>query len=454
LGHFGTRCDQSPTVVSPHVLTVTHTNGIHEVHVEYCHCPRCPSVYEQLLLAGLMPATSDKPASAFTFQVLDDAHEDLLTSKKSGYDYMRKLRRHTNNACAHSRAGQCHGVKYPNRDPKLLTVPCFACPWEGVNLPDDWRKTPQSLRYIYRWFGGADGNHSLQQKMKPRDDTDYSLVGANGFFSDIRKLDGFLQAYPKDSAKVVQTCSGFKVTRSQRTGKFRHLEITGVIAVTCIRHGTFISRGVVNMPGGEQFALLDLALSGALENKDTLMEWLLTYDVGCEYIANILKRWKDWNLPPDLIDVVRRLWILLPQLHMLAHKEFCQCEYAMCYKQGTGHSNGESVEALWAEHNSVGLSTREMNGGARLDALNDFFNSWNWYKNEGRGKYIARKLPEKLRLQATQTRDLAALTLEAGPDRVGRWLKLDLDAKTPTPETYAERRAHPKVSVYTLDENQ
>ena len=124
------------------------------------------------------------------------------------------------------RAGQCHGVVYPNRDPKLLTVPCFACPWPDVNLPPNWEQEKPELRlvlsehasvgfitrlitiihlssYIYRAFFGADGNHSLQKKTKPGDDTDYSLVGENGFFQDIKKRDRFIEKYPKDTAKVV-----------------------------------------------------------------------------------------------------------------------------------------------------------------------------------------------------------------------------------------------------------
>ncbi|KAI0716590.1 hypothetical protein C8Q76DRAFT_616444, partial [Earliella scabrosa] len=452
LAHRGQRCPQAPTVSQPTPLVVTHINGIHELNIEECHCAQRPDLPEQLLRVDLFPATWDQPASAFTFEVLEDCHEDALASKKSAYDYIKKLRRRTNNSDEATRAGQCHGVVYPNRDPRLLTVPCFACPWPGVNLPPDWDKEKPELRYIYRAFFGADGNHSLQKKTKPGDDTDYSLVGENGFFQDIKKLDGFIEKYPKDTAKVVETCSGFKVTRSQRTGKFRFLDISGVVAVTCIRHGCFISRAVVNLPAGEQFALVDLAMSGALESVSKLLEWILTYDVGCSYIAGILSRWKEWNLPPDLYDVVQRLRILLPQLHMLAHKESCQCEYALCYKQGTGHSNGESVEALWAEHNSVGLSTREMNGGARLDALNDYFNSWNWRKNEGRGKLIARKLREKLPVQASQTLDLGTLTKEAGPALITKWSALDIDDAAPTPLSYPERRKRNVPSVYALDD--
>ena len=220
-----------------------------------------------------------------------------------------------------------------------------------------------------------------------------------------------------------------------------------------------------------RYPLLDLALAGALETAEDLLEWLLTYDVGCQYIANLLDRWKEWNLPEKFLHVVENLRILLPQMHMLAHQESCQTDYCMGFKQGTGHTCGEMVETIWAEHNAIGLSTREMNGGARRDALNDFFNSWNWYKNQGRGsslvipwklhgreglpfhtaKYLYRKLTEKLMLQLQQTRDLAALTQEAGALEIQDWLTMDIDDQPLTPATYHCRPPHRPPSVYILD---
>lgn len=124
-----------------------------------------------------------------------------------------------------------------------------------------------------------------------------------------------------------------------------------------------------------------------------LREFLLSYDVGCEYLINILKRWLRWNLPAHMLPIIERLRVLLPQLHALAHKESCQLEFTMGYKQGTGHTNGETVETLWAEHNAVGPSTREQNGGARKDSICDYFNSSNWYKNEGRGTWGVHPCP-------------------------------------------------------------
>ena len=101
LGHEGAPCPHLPSDPAPLTLTITHTNGIHEVKTHICHCPGQRELVEQLILADLFPATWTKPQSVFTFDVLEDFHEDTLTSKKSAYDYVRKLRHRTNNSCAH-----------------------------------------------------------------------------------------------------------------------------------------------------------------------------------------------------------------------------------------------------------------------------------------------------------------------------------------------------------------
>ena len=104
LGHQGRRCHQVASGPSKiHNLVITHVNGIHNVCIEYCECssPCRVSQEEQLVLTGLIPASFQKLQSAFSVEVLQDAHEDILSSRKSTYDYMRKLRRRTDNSAAH-----------------------------------------------------------------------------------------------------------------------------------------------------------------------------------------------------------------------------------------------------------------------------------------------------------------------------------------------------------------
>ena len=66
--------------------------------------------------------------------------------------------------------------------------------------------------------------------------------------------------------------------------------------------------------------------------------------------------------------------------------------------------------------------------------------------------YIARKLLEKLPLQLDQTRDLAALTIAAGPERALRWAQMDRQTEAITPATYATWKRTPRPSVYVLNQ--
>lgn len=189
LGHSGNPCPHlsKTSPPNPTPLTVTHTNGIHMCNIVMCRCPSYLPFIDQLLLAQLFPGTLDTPRSAYTFEVMTDAHLDTLTSKKSAYDYVRKLRRRTDNWCPHSvkvrlprssarhggarspqlqdryrefmiasrfwrhlqmlkRCGWAHGLRYPNGpEEDVIVFRCLACPWPKVNLPEDWAATSEKL---------------------------------------------------------------------------------------------------------------------------------------------------------------------------------------------------------------------------------------------------------------------------------------------------------------------
>ncbi|PBK64172.1 hypothetical protein ARMSODRAFT_864217, partial [Armillaria solidipes] len=44
-------------------------NGIHSTRMHFCYCNREPDRVKQLMAMGLFPATTDLPATAFTFKV-------------------------------------------------------------------------------------------------------------------------------------------------------------------------------------------------------------------------------------------------------------------------------------------------------------------------------------------------------------------------------------------------
>ena len=66
-----------------------------------CSSPYCLPNPDQLVLAELILASFQKLQSAFTVEVLEDAHKDILASCKSSYNYMWKLCQWNNNFAAH-----------------------------------------------------------------------------------------------------------------------------------------------------------------------------------------------------------------------------------------------------------------------------------------------------------------------------------------------------------------
>ena len=84
----------------PRASLVFHTNGLHPVTVLFCHCDNAAHAgdrVQQLLRAGLYPATTSDPTTFFTFQCLEQFHMLTLQGKLTAYDYYLTLVRLTDN---------------------------------------------------------------------------------------------------------------------------------------------------------------------------------------------------------------------------------------------------------------------------------------------------------------------------------------------------------------------
>lgn len=98
LGHDTKRCPNAPYDSKGRLFTVVHTNGIHNINVNFCYCSSATNEPLQLTSAGLFPATVDKPETIFTFSMLKEFHAHTLASKKSAYNHFMALKNLTNNA--------------------------------------------------------------------------------------------------------------------------------------------------------------------------------------------------------------------------------------------------------------------------------------------------------------------------------------------------------------------
>ena len=78
-------------------MLVLHTNGIHEVAIQYCGCPRQIPQNLQLLRRRLYPASQVVMKTCATFELLRTLHMLALTTKASTYDFYRTLEKLTIN---------------------------------------------------------------------------------------------------------------------------------------------------------------------------------------------------------------------------------------------------------------------------------------------------------------------------------------------------------------------
>lgn len=153
-------------------LLVIHTNGIHEVAIQYCGCSREIPHHIQLLRRGFYPASQQSVKTCATFTLLDQLHKFALTTKSSTYDFYRALEKITTNTgiavpklrykalfrmtmqWRHLKllkwAGRGHdpgGVAATR--PGELAVPCPSCPRPGVNLPENWEDAPPAMKLVF-----------------------------------------------------------------------------------------------------------------------------------------------------------------------------------------------------------------------------------------------------------------------------------------------------------------
>ncbi|KAH9894232.1 hypothetical protein C8Q73DRAFT_646680 [Cubamyces lactineus] len=422
LGHHGDPCPHIPTRSHPVVFVIVHDNGVHSSKVHYCHCPGRLSQLRQLVRSDLFPATLERIETVFTCEVLERFHVDFDVCKRSSQDFVRILNLMSGGTqetgevkdryrdfmitsriyrylTMVKRSGRRHQVHIPGRNTNDITVPCLTCPIPDFNLPEDWRDIPEHLRYLHRIVLCADGNYSLKKKTKPDDPYDMALCTGQGYIIPHEEMRDYLVTkYHADGGGAAMEpgpedipimCSGFKIPRSQRPGKFKFVDVSGVMSFMC-DHLHFRPGATADLQTTETWGHFDYCLAGALNGTEELYERGVSYDVICSCICHILERFKNWK--PELLPMIQELKMLLPALHMHAHKELCQIVYAFCYARGFGLGHGEGVETPWAELNIAGLSTREMTAGARHDALTSLFSYWNWQKTCKIGKCSSQHL--------------------------------------------------------------
>ncbi|KAF7303362.1 CxC2 domain-containing protein [Mycena indigotica] len=440
-------------------------NGIHEVALDICTCPSAPERATQLLRARLFPATSTRPRTAASFQVLRLFHLVSFEAKCSPFEFYNALARLTNNNGTFQprdryrefvtmtrewrfiqmvkRAGQGHETGGCRNIPAgACALLCPACPQPGKNLPADgsWKNGPPHERFRYSLFLAIDANFKMKRKQVSSEGVDPGLNQGSAFFSDVSTyMDHVRKHWGLEQEK--STCVSHDAV-NEPDRESRGTASSGIGTVDCARHNMKRPNAVGDLQKGERYINMDYMLWKSLNpaQYNDLVDIIVSYDIACQWSKNVWLRIAKYDDPlrdAALRNPTRRFVFLIPKFHLPAHIERCNVDYSFDLTPNVGRTDGEAPERGWANANPLASSTREMGPGARRDTIDDHFNDWNHKKILGIGKSLLEKMKTAITEMVETRMELAELEAVLPMGVVQSWHeameKWEEDATQPNP---------------------
>ncbi|KAJ7018161.1 hypothetical protein C8F04DRAFT_1214712 [Mycena alexandri] len=439
---------------APTTFVVLHTNGIHEVNVDYCGCEREAANGEhhiQLLRGGWYPATHVAPQTAATFELLDFFHAQTLQAKTTMYDFYVALEKLTNNTGVKpstrypeflrvtrqyrhllilKRAGRGHDPSgIFGTQPGECAVLCPACPRPGINLPDGWENAASEQRFLYVLFLALDACFRLKRRMVSSELRDPGLGTGWAYFTENEPYRQYLLSVTDQ--KEISTCSGLAALDYANTKFSRGYSSTGVGMGVCARHEFVQPNGVGDLQKGERYANMDYIFASILRHWDARLRKVISYDIVCQWWKSLKERLL--HLPPllRLKMVMHLMRFVIPKMHINAHILACRLLFSLSFLLGAGQTDGEGIERPWANIGGVATSTREQGPGFRRDTLDDHWNYWNWVKLTLIARLIRRRL-DIAKVEASKQADAFEAFSQQQEERVPVWRKMveDFEAES------------------------
>ncbi|VDB96150.1 unnamed protein product [Peniophora sp. CBMAI 1063] len=392
-------------------FTVIHTNGIHQIPVDFCKCElgRDIPYHIQLMRWRFWPATCENPQTATTFEALDLFTRLSVLGRLNVYDFYRALEAATDAAklkgvaCVRQQLSNCvrqfrHIMMFKRagrgHEPGGIAgtpsgacaVRCPACP--NFELNEDKDDTEGLYSWLKRVILALDANFRLSNKLRcSSKETDPHLTDGKAYMAPWKDYEAHTAATVKELAQP-STCNKFAAVEMANARGGKGQRSTGVAACLCARHEIVQPLGVAPLRKGERYESIDWILCGALSHIHAL-EVTISYDVVCQYCKKLAARlalipctrviWAGAQTFASLLGEGRISYVV-PKFHLYAHKVHCQLRFALNWLFGTAVTDGEAPERLWSNTNAAVSSLREMGPGGNNDVLDDMFGAWNWQK--------------------------------------------------------------------------
>ncbi|KAI1789500.1 hypothetical protein LXA43DRAFT_892819 [Ganoderma leucocontextum] len=425
-------------------MTIVHEHGIIEMRVRFCDCiaegDRFPVPEPmQLLRFGLFPGTWKEPRTAFTINGLRDYHLLSVQCQITGIDFATYLQRCTDNVLSrdvterHRELNETmrqfmflRSTRRAGQAPKdilesaSLAVLCPACPQPHKNMDPDQHRTKEDS-YLDMFFYTIDGNFQSAQKFKPMDMTDFPLTTGAAYYAHERDYEIY-RAKLGPRRKEPTTCRKFgAMGYSRYKGR-----VSGVVGLSCARHMFALPCGTVDITGGESFAYPDYCMCSGLRPWLCLERHHRGYDINCQYTVNLPERLGDINekfhdLPTIQADSFPWTMVGIGKFHVAAHQESCRSRYSYYYLPGSGMTDGEAPERIWASLNNLSMRTKEMSSGHRHDIINDYYGDMNVRRVHNMHNTLATRM-HRAKLEEARTQEyLMELEGNIPADNLTKW---------------------------------
>lgn len=140
---------------------------------------------------------------------------------------------------------------------------------------------------------------------------------------------------------------------------------------------------VMRLIFGTSYANMDFALMSTLipSLEAGISRVLVSYDIACQWHKYLQARLQNYNaFPPFQLSTLEYWKVVVPKFHLAGHGKDCQLAFNLSYTRWAGRTDGERIEAGWAQTTPMATWTRESGPNARRGVLDDHWNAGNWQK--------------------------------------------------------------------------
>ncbi|EUC61585.1 hypothetical protein RSOL_400650 [Rhizoctonia solani AG-3 Rhs1AP] len=346
-------------------LLLGDVNGFSEIEVTYCLCPNAAEPYVQLLRSSIMPCSTDKPSSGFTFRALRLFDFLAADAKLSCSRYHAVLQRQTNNIEPEEHpprlrellrvSRQWNFLQQLKRSGQSSTAPeslgclalrCPACPRLDVNHTQD--DISPSSRYLFAQQLSYDGSFQLVRKNKAADEFDICLTDGLSYWVDRIPYLNHLEANEETDYQQTtknDSCNNHRAANDTWVRQSGVAE-TGVGAVTCARHTFFLPQGCVSYWKGERYVYTDFAIACviAILMNEGAEDIGVFYDIFCHWSKNFWSRALRIQTPAGALQRPFRFYGGVPKYHLAGHIDSCYARYSLNNMHGVGRLDAEGCE--------------------------------------------------------------------------------------------------------------